>query len=209
VTAPAHDRIEGAIQWAELACEIADPTARAAHRSAVDLLHLVAWRGLTRATQERRLADWVGVPSRAAAYAIAAGDPALAVELLEHGGAVLWSQRLHRHPDLARLQTVEPVLAKRLDELRDRLERPADDGTDRAVLAREWDRVVDMVQARPGFASFLDPPTAAQLVPAGAEGPVVIVNVPVAILALDKARHAPTAYDYLSAADILVDVLNR
>jgi hypothetical protein len=45
------------------------------------------------------------------------------------------------------------------------------------ALAREWDELVEQVRALPGFADFLRPPALETLLPAAADGPVVIVNV--------------------------------
>jgi hypothetical protein len=47
----------------------------------------------------------------------------------------------------------------------------------RMALAREWDELVEQVQAIEGFEDFLRPPKIEQLLPAAAGGPVVIVNV--------------------------------
>jgi hypothetical protein len=47
----------------------------------------------------------------------------------------------------------------------------------RMALAREWDALVDRVRELPEFADFLRPPRLETLLPAAADGPVVIVNV--------------------------------
>lgn len=47
----------------------------------------------------------------------------------------------------------------------------------RMALAREWDELVEQVRELPGFEEFLRPPRLEALLPAAANGPVVIVNV--------------------------------
>jgi len=47
----------------------------------------------------------------------------------------------------------------------------------RMALAREWDELVEQVRELDGFEDFLKPPKLAKLLPAAAEGPVVMVNV--------------------------------
>lgn len=47
----------------------------------------------------------------------------------------------------------------------------------RMALAREWDELVEQVRKLDGFEDFLRPPRVETLLPAAADGPVVIVNV--------------------------------
>jgi CHAT domain len=57
---------------------------------------------------------------------------------------------------------------------------PADTSRDidrRMALAREWDELVAQVRQIEGFEDFLRPPKLEKLLPAAAEGPVVIVNI--------------------------------
>jgi hypothetical protein len=46
----------------------------------------------------------------------------------------------------------------------------------RMALAREWDELVAEVRRLPGFEDFLRPPQLKTLLPAAAEGPVVVIN---------------------------------
>jgi tetratricopeptide (TPR) repeat protein len=186
-TAPAQVRTRAAQRWAAIAAEDGD-FAEAVHgyELAVTLLPVLSWRGLTRDDQERQLSEFSGLSSDAAAAAIGAGHPELAVELLEQGRTVLWSQRLDTHTDLTALRETRPDLAQRVSEVRAALDRhvdPAGSGpterveTDLAPLAREWDRLVAEVRTLPGFADFLRPRPFAALAEAAANGPVAIINV--------------------------------
>jgi hypothetical protein len=86
---------------------------------------VLAWRGLDRSVQERRLTEAAGVGSAAAAWALTAGQPRRAVELLEQGRQVLWSQAVQTRGDLSALAAVAPDLAARLDETRRALDTGA------------------------------------------------------------------------------------
>ncbi|MEQ4720608.1 CHAT domain-containing protein [Nonomuraea sp. B19D2] len=159
--APLSDRIAAAGNWGTFAASLERwPEALAAHSTAVELLPLVAWRGAGRTDREHFLAEWNGLGSAAAACAIAAGQPQQALDLLEQGRGVLWSQLLQTHTDLSALATSVPDLARRLQEVRAALDAPAGaagrfgdgagvadrfgDGAGVAGVAPAWsDRAVD------------------------------------------------------------------
>jgi hypothetical protein len=190
--APAPVRIQAASRWASLALEAGDHAeALQGLEVQLDLLPLVAWRGLRRADQERRLATTSGLARDAAAVALEVRRPEQAVELLEQGRAILWSQMLDSWGDLKALEEIRPDLAERLDQVRAALDRNADldpfgaptlgdvgpPETDRTRLAREWDRIVAEAQTLPGLQDFLRPRRFADLSRATAAGPVIVINV--------------------------------
>ncbi|WP_345583984.1 CHAT domain-containing protein [Streptomyces prasinosporus] len=123
-TAAVADRITAATSWGGLAIQLGRNEDEAAEgmATAVDLLPLLAWRGLHRAQRERLLADCAGLAQDAAAAALAAGRPEQAVELLERGRSVLWSQLLEQHTELDALRAAAPALAARLDQVRSALD---------------------------------------------------------------------------------------
>jgi tetratricopeptide (TPR) repeat protein len=124
--APSSIRMEAAQRWATMAVQDGDPvTALEGYERAIELLPLLAWRALSRADQERQLTDVSGVSCDAAAVAIRVSRPKHAVELLEQGRTVLWSQVLDSRDDLAALRDVRPQLADRLYEVRTALGRAA------------------------------------------------------------------------------------
>lgn len=181
-SSPVHPRIIAARMWAELVAETDPSGALAAYEQAVALLPVLAWHGLDRADQERRLVELVGIASDAATTAVAAGRPQRALELLEQGRSVLWSQLLDLRTDLA---AVRPDLARRLEDLRTAIEQPAAADADptpaardrRMVLARQWDEALAEIRRLPGFADFLLPPSVAELLAVAEAGPVVVVNM--------------------------------
>lgn len=129
-SAAAADRIAAAISWGAQAAELGDDWAQAMEgmATAVDLLPLLARRGLDRAQRDRLLADCAGLAQDAAAAALAAGRPEQAVELLERGRSVLWSQLLEQNTELDALRVAAPALAARLDQVRSALDTPDDTG---------------------------------------------------------------------------------
>ncbi len=136
--APASERLQAAIAWG-MACEaLADPAPAAeGFAEAVRLLPLLAWRGLARSLREKHLADVGGLVADAAGWAIEAGNLENALELLEQGRSVLWSQSLQLRTDLTLLRLADG-LAARLEEVRAALDRPAVPfgGTRAGCLAR-------------------------------------------------------------------------
>ena len=195
-------RLAAATRWGAAAAD-AGRTHEAAegYAAAVGLLPTVAWHGLDRATREEHLAQWAGLAADAAACAVLDARPELAVELLEQGRSVLWTQALNLRSDLTRLADKAPGLAERLDSIRKILDTPMPEAAplvsepagssapvagrarqqqDAADLrrrkAREWDDVLAQVRALDGFEHFLAAIPYAELAAAAVDGPVVIVN---------------------------------
>jgi hypothetical protein len=122
-TAPAVIRALAARAQGEWAMEDQDPEmASGGYTAAVGLLAEVAWHGLERSVREGHLAQWRGLPEDAAACTLRISPPR-AVELLEQGRTVLWTQRLHHRTDLRRLNQAAPNVADRLGEIRAELDR--------------------------------------------------------------------------------------
>jgi hypothetical protein len=153
---------------------------------AVRLLPAVAWRGIDRQSRETQLADFSGLGSDAAASQLATGHPETAVEMVEQGRSVLWADMLRLRRGDAELWDEHPEQAARLRDLAAALDQrdviaAQDHGISRSVdrrmaLATEWEQLV--AQVRAGHSGdFLQPARLADLLPAAAHGPVVIVNV--------------------------------
>ncbi|MFD5949715.1 CHAT domain-containing protein [Streptomyces collinus] len=196
-TAPASLRLQAAKAWTALAADTQDwPSAVAGASRASELLSLLAWRGLPRRDQERLLIDHEGLAGDAAAYALLAGDPARALEVLEHGRGVLLSRTFDTRTDIGRLRSLHPGLAQRLESIRDALDSAGADDLlseqvtagarqasgiayeQRLLLAREWDGLVERIRRLDdSLADFLRRPGARRLRAVAAEGPVVVLNV--------------------------------
>jgi tetratricopeptide (TPR) repeat protein len=158
-------------------------------QQAIALLPRLVFRGLHRQDRERLLETVRGLPSDAAAAAIAAGRTELAVELLEQGRNVLWTQLLELRSDLDALREAEPELAGRLVQIREALDRadygsyqPGGSGSvyvseeQRMALSKEWDDLVERARTVPGFTEFLRPIPFIKFQEAVPRGWLVIVN---------------------------------
>ncbi len=171
--------------------------------AAAELQGLVAPRSLTRTDQEHLLEELGSLGADAAACCVQAGLTERAVELFEQGRGVLLGQALDTRTDLTALSEQHPDLAARFTVLRDNLDRADDsdgplaamsasmggalidsragaahrDVEGRRAAVTAFDRVVMEIRDLPGFHGFLRPSPVAELLPAAAEGPVVVVTV--------------------------------
>ena len=194
--APTTTRLTAAEQWARATARWFGPAAAVkAYTAALQLLPLLAWQGISHSDQHHLLQTHAASLGRdGAACAIAAGHPDLAVELLEQGRGVFWSQLRSTRTDLATLQQVAPHLAQQLLDCRATLDQstllgaPTDiesglSGEARMAAARRFDDLVEQVRALEATAlfphpvSFLKPPSADSLLPRAGEDPIVIVNI--------------------------------
>lgn len=181
-------RMQVAREWLEAMLRVRDlPAAAEPAKAMVDLLPVVAWRGLDRTGREQRLAGLGDVATTAAALAIELDRPEQAVELLEQGRSVLWTQAIQTRSDLSALHAAAPALAAELDDLRRALDRmsahsEAGGATDHTAhayreLVERWETALADARAVPGFADFLGTAPFDTLRTAAAGGAVVIVNV--------------------------------
>jgi CHAT domain-containing protein/tetratricopeptide (TPR) repeat protein len=194
--APVTRRLTAAGLWAQAVVRWRGPAAAAeVYAEAVDLLPLLAWRGISHRDQQRLLETHAASLGRdGAACAIAAGRPDLAVELLEAGRGVYWSQLLGTRSDLTVLQRVAPELAEQLRNCRTVLEQPTQGGhatgldpaqvvEARMRAAHRFDDLVKQVRAlRPTDAfphpdRFLKPPPLSTLLPGAGDDPIAIINI--------------------------------
>ncbi|MEU5993645.1 CHAT domain-containing protein [Spirillospora sp. NPDC047418] len=192
--APVHERLAAAASWGYSAAEASGPAeGLAGLATAVELLPQAAWWGYGRTERAELLAGHTGLATDAAACAMASGRPARALELLEGGRAVLWTQLLKTRGDRSRLRDVAPRLAKKMDRVALALENDGGmstdarvalvkrwsrlDGRANAKLQRDWSRLAERAQRLVPDGSFTTPVYTADIGPAGAEGPVVVVIV--------------------------------
>jgi tetratricopeptide (TPR) repeat protein len=201
VPAPPGIRMLAGQRWGHAAADAQRfDSAADGFEAAVTLLPLLAWHGLPPDTRQHHLTTWSGLAADAAACAVRAGRHERAVELLDAGRSVLWTQTLNLRTDLSDLAEAaaaagQPELVDRLGEVRRLLDAPLPDTVgpadehwqrlyparrhavdDRIRLARELDSLLARVRALSGFEHFLLPQPFSQLGTAAADGPVVIVN---------------------------------
>ncbi|KAF9237026.1 hypothetical protein BU15DRAFT_88916 [Melanogaster broomeanus] len=128
----------------------------------------------------------------AASCALRQGNICHAIELLEQGRALHWTQLARLRTTLDNLQSCDAktaLLANQLQDLSAMLNRPADVSVDEncsiaAVeakarhyrdLVEQWNRVVEEIRTLKGFSQFLLPPLFTDLQVAACKGPVIVL----------------------------------
>lgn len=192
---PIMAKLQAAIRWAQIAHEDGEfMTALMAYTTAIHLLPQAAWIGQSVNSRRRILASQPAtLAADAAACAIEKGAYSKAIELLEQGRTIFWSQALQLRPDLTVLLAVNPTLAEELEAVAKELEpRTFEDSfhaqvhvtrSDREdsakhhrALAEKWQRLVDQVRKLPELRDFLKPRLFPELQRAATCGPVIIAN---------------------------------
>ncbi len=171
--------------------------------STAALMSQLAGRSLARGDREHRLARAGGVPVLAAATAVAAGDYARGIELLEQTRGILLTEGMEARSDIGTLRQVAPDLADEYDALQGllaELDRSAD-RTDLDVTAEmdplaghpasgilaqsralaearrqaggHWDELLTRIRQVPGMEGFLAPPSAEVMSRQAGQGPIV------------------------------------
>jgi hypothetical protein len=158
-----------------------------AYTLVIRLLPRVASFGLDHPGRLRELSGAEMISRNAAARATAAGRDADAVEMLEEGRGVFWSQALRlRTTDLAILPTQEADELRRLFRLLDirSIDEPSTSTVERERLVENYRRLsakaealIADIRSRPGVSRFLLPPAFSSLVQSLPEGFVVFLNV--------------------------------
>jgi CHAT domain-containing protein/tetratricopeptide (TPR) repeat protein len=177
--------LSAARTWAQVAEEFQHPTILLAYETSLRLLiqHLAALPSLP-----RHLVILKNVTSSLAVDAFSAclrkRTPVRAVELLEQGRGVFWSQLTRLHSPLGDVIVSSPEGKTLGDEfsrlaflIRSAINSPGADQHERLChLNLELQRVVTSIRQLHGFSRFLLPLPFADLQLAASEGPVIIVN---------------------------------
>ncbi|KAI0684977.1 CHAT domain-containing protein [Cytidiella melzeri] len=163
-----------------------------AHERALDLVPQVVWLGHNISRRYQELVELGSLASGAAADAIAADEHVRALEWLESGRTIVWGQVLHLRTPLDDLRQQHPQLASDLDRVSQALQNvnvlnasePSSptlslqaEAENHYNLAIEYDKLIAQIREHEGFESFLQPKKLAELIPACASGPVVVINV--------------------------------
>ena len=200
-----RNRLSAARNWGRTAAgEGVIEEAVAGFSAAVKTLPEVVWHGLTPATRQQQAATWAGLAADAACCAVLAGKPELAVELLEQGRSMLWSQALNLRADLGDLPLAAPELASRLEAARAILDvqapspapgqpgislpvaypggppvtgfHPPRQEDPRPRAARDYEETLARIRQLDGFEHYLEPIPYPELAAATRGGTMVIVN---------------------------------
>lgn len=185
-------RFHASRQWAALALISSHPTTFSAYRQAMELVPRVIWIGSTIKSRYDQIHSIGTVAVEAAAFAISAKQYGLALEWLEAGRSVVWSQTLQLRTPFDELSATAPELAESLRrdalELEGAVQRDTPtvglDSCTREALAQRHHRLAEdyeekLSEARrlPGFQSLMQWKKAVDLMPAAQHGPVVVINI--------------------------------
>jgi tetratricopeptide (TPR) repeat protein len=194
-------RFFAAQRWAGIADEHKHETAMEAYTLAVHFLPRLAVLGLDLSARRQMLtAGTDGLAREAATYAIRSCNFERAIEFLEEGRAIFWSQALQLRTSFDELKDSAapgPELAEQLRDISEKLEQRSR-GTakgetgeslhgDQFVtekhaaelqsLDEQWQACVGRVRLLPGFDRFLLPKSYFDLRAVSSHGPVVILNI--------------------------------
>ena len=234
-SAPVSWRFDGAYAWA-LHADGTHESALEAYQAAIQLLPQLATLGLDLQSRHESLSSGSdGLARRAAACAIRSGQISKAVELLEEGRAIFWSQALQLRTPLEELRSVSKDLARKLEGLARILEQgsfrtqpaPSPEGNvhnfsgkqsieQEAVRYRrvneDWLRTLEDIRKLDGFKDFLIAKPVSALQEAAKNGPVVILNITrsecsALVVSLSSVRHVPLPHVALNDVHRLVNLL--
>ncbi|KAG8817399.1 hypothetical protein FRC17_011248, partial [Serendipita sp. 399] len=134
----------------------------------------------------QHLARMGAIAQDAAAAAISLHQFDRAVEWLEQGRSIVWTQILQLRTPVDQLRDVDPRLANDLLRISRLLDSGTQDGEKLSseeegrryrALAEKWEGIIKRVRELPDFEDFLRPPRFHRLLGAAKNGPVVVVNI--------------------------------
>ncbi|KAH6910844.1 hypothetical protein BKA70DRAFT_1147124, partial [Coprinopsis sp. MPI-PUGE-AT-0042] len=196
---PPRHRLQAARMWAQLLNDHypQSPYILHAFDTALALIALIA--GLEESVWGRysQLQDIGGMALEAASAACSLGRPDKALEWLEQGRCVVWSQLSNLRTPINDLRLHNSQLAQSVADVAKQLENAGssrgqshfglstsdkisleDEAKAHLNLARQWEDLLTTVRSIPGFESFLQPLLCSSLLEhLPASGPVVVVNV--------------------------------
>jgi tetratricopeptide (TPR) repeat protein len=162
---------------------------------AISLLSQMSWLGQSSTSRERALTlQPANFASDAAACAITLGLLDKAVELLDHGRSVFWSQVMDSETDLADLRACSPTLAARFEELTraldattfqdsligspvSQVQSSADPQLERRrLLTTEMEILLERTREHSNLHNFMKPPPFPELQLSASAGPVILLN---------------------------------
>ncbi|KAH9055415.1 CHAT domain-containing protein [Lactarius vividus] len=200
------DRFQLSCEWAILARSINHPTTLTAYKTAMSLVQKTLSFAPTVFIQHTRLVAmgerFQTMPLEYASFQIKLGRFEEAVETLEQGRALLWSEMRGLRTPMVQLIEEDLPLAKRFADINQELEalttsvtpsgRPemgdevgeGSDGMDpfgrlvvkQRKLVEERDALISQIRGRPGLEGFLKTPSFTTLRSASSRGPIIIIN---------------------------------
>ncbi|OCB91463.1 TPR-like protein [Sanghuangporus baumii] len=200
-------RLKAVRRWTTIARSHDHPTLLEAHKTSISLLQRALSTRPTLSTQHQFLSSDGGYQALAldaASCAIAKGNFALAIEFLEQGRALLWSQMRGLRTPLEQLSQASKPLADRFEDCSRRLEALMASSESRQVgsdigeggmqansarqasadamfvqirkLTEEQEVIINAIRELPEFEDFLRAAPFESLKEAASEGPVIVLN---------------------------------
>ncbi|KAG1835162.1 TPR-like protein, partial [Suillus variegatus] len=192
VSAGLLPRLRASLHWARHASEYSHGTQLEAHTISMQLLD--AYMSVTASVSSRHKAMKEfprTLAVDAASCALLSGDVRRAVELLEQGRTIIWTQMARLRTPLDSLQTHGDhavTLMKRFRDLSSLLDKtPADHSEDTPRvdveadeiryrrLVEDWNGTVEEIRKIEGFSRFLLPPLFSDLQDASRDGPIIVL----------------------------------
>ena len=192
-------RLNAAKFWALFSVTFNPTGSLEAYDVVVDLLSQIA--GMDRTIQQRHssLVDISRLTAAAASAAFALGEFGKALEWLEQGRCLVWSQLNQLRTPVDDLRTHDHLLADRFLRVSQALESSGsrrecaplvlngtmsekvaleDEARTHVMLARDWEQLLDEIRTIPAFHNFLRPRRALDMMKhLPQDGPVILINV--------------------------------
>ena len=189
--------------WAYLAHYIGHPRALAAYDTAISLMQDSLTFSPTLDAQHSRLVarreQYENLPLDYASYHVSTGQLRRAIETLERGRGLIWSEMRGLRSSIDQIRAIDSHLGDKFAAVNRDLETLTltisasnsdnirDDGTagmdlfGRLVMRQrelldDRDKLISQIQALPGLETFLKPPSFDNLRSSAARGPVIIIN---------------------------------
>ncbi|KAG1831276.1 CHAT domain-containing protein [Suillus variegatus] len=192
VSAGLLSRLRSSLKWVRVASEHSHGTQLEAYATSMQLLD--AYMSVTASVSSRHNAmkefpNTLAVD--AASCALRSGDVCRAVELLEQGRTIIWTQMARLRTPLDSLETRGDhavTLMKRFRHLSSLLDKPLASHSESTPkvdveaeetwhrrLVEDWNGAVEEIQKIEGFSRFLLPPLFSYLQDAARDGPVIVL----------------------------------
>ncbi|KAG2144699.1 CHAT domain-containing protein [Suillus bovinus] len=185
-------RLQASLRWVHHAIQYSHSTQLDAHATSIQLLD--AYTSVTASVSSRRDAMKEfrrSLAMDAASCALRSGDVCRAVELLEQGRTVIWTQMTRLRTPFDSLQIRDDstmALMKRIKDLSSLLDKPpashpedtprvdikAEEARYRRLM-KDWNGAVEEIRKIEGFSRFLLPPLFSDLQDAARDGPIIVL----------------------------------
>ncbi|KAH9970408.1 CHAT domain-containing protein [Lactifluus volemus] len=229
-------RFEFSYDWAILAHILGHPSVTDAYENVFKAMQDTLSYAPTLESQHHRLVymrvGFQDVPLCYASYQIDKGQPRKAIETLERGRALLWSEMRDFRTSTDQLRAVDPTLAAEFEAINRDLEQvtmsmapcgnmetgswKTDPLSHLVTKQRQFlgdrNKLISRIRALPNFRNFLEPPSFDALRSAALHGPVIIINhcewrCDLLVLCRDSLSLITTTHDFYSRAIELGDRL--